>query len=50
MGVQDEAKLDKTLFSQTEGLHLHCDSCLSCSRVLCHKHQYKHNNPNSSAI
>ena len=24
-GVEDEAKLDKTLFLQTEGLHLHCD-------------------------
>ena len=25
-GVEDEAKLDKILFLQTEGLHLHCDS------------------------
>ena len=29
-GVEDEAKLDKTLFLQTEGLHLHCDSHSFC--------------------
>ena len=29
-GVEDEAKLDKTLFSQTEGFLLHCDSHSFC--------------------
>ena len=29
-GVEDEAKLDKTLFLQTEGLHLHCDPHSFC--------------------